>query len=63
MKDILLSISAVIFAVFGIFDIIRFILKWSLTVGPVTVSSTVGIWTGIFFIILAVSCFLSKKKE
>lgn len=63
MKNFFLNLSGSIFTIIGILHIVRFVFKWPIVIGPVTIDSSISIWMGLIFLILAGGCFLAQKEK
>jgi len=62
MKNFFLGLSGVIFTIITILHFLRFIFKWPVVIGPVTIDSSVSLWAGLISLVLAGGCFLAQRK-
>ncbi|GEM_PF-2570998 len=62
MKNFFLIVSAIFFSIVTVLHFLRFIFHWPITVGPITIDSSVSIWGALVSLILAAGCFIAYKQ-
>ena len=63
MKNFFLNLSGIIFTVIAVLHFLRFLFKWPVVIGPITIDSSVSIWAGLISLLLAGGCFLAQKEK
>ncbi|MBI2167474.1 MAG: hypothetical protein HYU34_04425 [Candidatus Omnitrophica bacterium] len=60
MKNFFLSISGLVFGAVAVLHLVRFLVKWPVTIGPWAISNKVSLWAALVALVLSLGCFLAR---
>ena len=63
MKNLFLNIAGVVFGIVAILHLVRFLMKWPVMIGSVTVPLGISPWAFGVSLILSLGCFLARGRR
>lgn len=60
MKNFFLSLSGLVFGMVAALHLVRFLLKWPVTVGVWTISNKSSLWACLIALVLSLGCFMVR---
>lgn len=63
MKNFFLVLSGLLYGLVAVLHLVRFLLKWSVTVGGYTIPLKASLWACLVFLILSLGCLVARGRE
>lgn len=63
MKNFFLTLSGFIFGLIAVLHLLRYLMKWGVTIGGVVISLKISLWACLATLVLSLGCFLAGGKK
>lgn len=63
MKNFFLTLSGFIFGLIAVLHLLRYLMKWGVTIGGAAISLKISLWACLATLILSLGCFLAGARK